>query len=118
MKKLVQTKGLWVKFPVYGILFCLFNPGLSMAAPLDPNDNWDETGRIVHFSNTTFTKGIVAAVEVRGTVVDNNGDPIPGVTVSVSGTSTGTATDLEGKYSLSVPEGSTLVFSFIGFETQ
>ncbi|MEX2335775.1 MAG: TonB-dependent receptor, partial [Fulvivirga sp.] len=47
-----------------------------------------------------------------------NGEPIPGVTVSVPGTAIGTATDLDGKYALSVPEGSTLVFSFIGFETQ
>lgn len=54
---------------------------------------------------------------VTGTVRDSDGQPIPGVTVSVIGTTTGTVTDLEGKYSLSVPEGSTLVFSFIGFET-
>src|SRR5690606_24486145 len=57
-------------------------------------------------------------VTVSGTVTDQNGDPLPGVTVSVPGTTIGTATDLDGGYSLSVPEGSTLVFSFIGFETQ
>lgn len=57
-------------------------------------------------------------VVVTGTVVDSDGVPIPGVTVSVIGTTTGTATDIDGNYSLSVPEGSTLVFSFIGFETQ
>ncbi|HLU90696.1 MAG TPA: TonB-dependent receptor [Cyclobacteriaceae bacterium] len=55
---------------------------------------------------------------VRGKVLDQDGEPIPGVTVSVPGTSIGTATDLDGEYSLTVPEGSTLVFSFIGFETQ
>src|SRR5690606_18053050 len=57
-------------------------------------------------------------VPVSGTVTDASGQPIPGVTVSVAGTTVGTATDLDGKYSLSVPAGSTLVFSFIGFETQ
>src|SRR5690606_38818518 len=57
-------------------------------------------------------------VTVKGTVVDQNGDPIPGVTVSIPGTSIGTATDLDGGYTLSVPEGSTLVFSFIGYMTQ
>src|SRR5690554_1101758 len=57
-------------------------------------------------------------VTVSGTVTDENWEPIPGVTVSVPGTSAGTATDLDGRYTLSVPEGSTLVFSFIGFVTQ
>ena len=51
-------------------------------------------------------------ITINGTVTDENGEPIPGVTVSVPGTSIGTATDLEGKYSLPVPEESTLVFSF------
>ncbi|HLU90120.1 MAG TPA: SusC/RagA family TonB-linked outer membrane protein, partial [Cyclobacteriaceae bacterium] len=57
-------------------------------------------------------------VVIRGTVTDERGEPIPGVTVSMSGTGIGTATDMDGWYSLSVPEGATLVFSFIGFETQ
>src|SRR5690606_12844269 len=57
-------------------------------------------------------------VTIRGTVTDQNGSPIPGVTVSVPGTNIGTATDLDGKYTLSVPDGATLAFSFIGFETQ
>lgn len=59
-----------------------------------------------------------ADVTVEGTVVDQNGEPIPGVTVSVPGSGLGTTTDLEGKYTLLVPEASTLVFSFIGFESQ
>src|SRR5690554_131325 len=58
------------------------------------------------------------SIVVSGTVTSEDGVGIPGVTVSLSGTSIGTATDLEGKYSLSVPEGSTLVYSFIGFATQ
>ncbi|MEX2566248.1 MAG: TonB-dependent receptor [Cyclobacteriaceae bacterium] len=57
-------------------------------------------------------------VTIRGTVTDEAGLPIPGVTVSVPGTAVGTATDLEGKYSITVPEGATLVFSFIGFQTK
>jgi len=61
---------------------------------------------------------IIVDVTVSGTVIDSKGQPIPGVTVSVPGTSIGTATDLDGKYSISVPEGTTLVFSFIGFESQ
>src|SRR5690606_15730319 len=65
-------------------------------------------------SRMSFSEEVV----VTGTVVDAQGQPIPGVTVSVSGTTTGTATDMDGEYRLSVPERATLVFSFIGFETQ
>src|SRR5690606_34666436 len=55
---------------------------------------------------------------ISGTVTDQNGEPLPGVTVSVEGTTIGTATDIDGKYTLEVPDGATLVFSFIGFQTQ
>ncbi len=57
-------------------------------------------------------------VTVTGTVRDEAGEPIPGVTVSVPGTTMGTATDLSGEYALTVPEGSDLVFSFIGYVSQ
>jgi len=52
---------------------------------------------------------------VRGQVTDESKEPIPGTTVIVKGTTTGTTTDLDGNYNISVPENSTLVFSFIGF---
>ena len=57
-------------------------------------------------------------IEVSGTVTDEKGIPLPGASITIAGTTIGTVTDLEGQYSLSVPEGSTMVFSFIGFETQ
>src|SRR5690606_18743129 len=48
-----------------------------------------------------------------------DGEPMPGVNVVLKGTTTGTVTDVDGNYRLSVPSGSpVLVFSFIGFETQ
>jgi len=55
-------------------------------------------------------------VSVNGQVVDKmTGEPIVGATISVLGTSTGTITDIDGNYSLKVDEGSTLLFSFIGY---
>jgi TonB-linked SusC/RagA family outer membrane protein len=50
--------------------------------------------------------------------LNHKGQPLPGVTISIPGTSIGTATDIDGKYKLTVEEGSTLLFSFIGFESQ
>src|SRR5690606_30729700 len=58
------------------------------------------------------------AIRVSGQVTDPNGEPLPGVTVSIPGTSIGTVTDIDGGYALEIPEGSTLVFSFIGYKTQ
>lgn len=55
----------------------------------------------------------------KGTVISSSDDlPIPGVNVVVKGTTNGTITDMDGNYSLNVEPGSTLVFSFIGFESQ
>jgi TonB-linked SusC/RagA family outer membrane protein len=57
-------------------------------------------------------------VTISGKVTDENGESLPGATVTVAGTTTGTVTDLDGRYSLTVPENSVLVFSFIGYENQ
>jgi TonB-linked SusC/RagA family outer membrane protein len=56
---------------------------------------------------------------VKGRVTTPDGEAIPGVTVMVKGTSTGTITDADGNYSLSsVTDNATLVFSFIGLVSQ
>ena len=56
---------------------------------------------------------------VRGTIVDaTNGSPLPGATVLVKGTTTGTVSDLNGKFSISVKPGATLVFSYVGYVSQ
>ncbi len=54
--------------------------------------------------------------EVSGTVTDNSNQPLPGVSVVVKGTATGTSTDFDGKYKLQVNNGDVLVFTFVGFE--
>lgn len=60
-----------------------------------------------------------AELTVTGTVTDEKGVALPGVTAVLKGTSIGTSTNLDGSFSLSVPDGSgTLVFSFIGYKTK
>lgn len=57
--------------------------------------------------------------EVRGIVVSSDGEPLPGVNVLVKGSTMGTVTDIDGRYSLTAPrDAQNLVFSFIGFATQ
>ncbi|WP_225444049.1 TonB-dependent receptor [Echinicola arenosa] len=75
----------------------------------------DNTISVKEHKRKSFTPAIVVEVQVSGTVTDKNGEPIPGVTVVEQGTVNGTATDLDGKYTLSVEEGSSLVYSFVGF---
>ncbi|MCR5579217.1 MAG: TonB-dependent receptor [Prevotella sp.] len=59
-----------------------------------------------------------AQTEISGTVVDATGETIIGATVMVKGTSNGTITDFDGNFKIKVEAGKTLVFSYIGFETQ
>ncbi len=56
---------------------------------------------------------------VSGKVVDASGVPLPGVTVAVKGTTQGTITDMDGKYTLTgIPDKAVLVFSFVGMKTE
>ena len=55
---------------------------------------------------------------VTGTVLDDSGFPLTGASVLVEGTTTGTTTDIDGKYSISVDKGNVLLFDFIGFDPQ
>ncbi|MDO5664742.1 MAG: SusC/RagA family TonB-linked outer membrane protein [Bacteroidia bacterium] len=67
-----------------------------------------------------ITIGIAnAQTRVSGTVVDETGEPVIGATIQVKGRqAVGTATDIDGKFTLSVPANSTLVVSYVGMTTQ
>jgi TonB-linked SusC/RagA family outer membrane protein len=54
-------------------------------------------------------------ITVKGKIVDENGEPLPGAAIVEKGTTNGTITDNDGNFSLSVPSDATLVVSFIGF---
>ncbi|WP_299547780.1 TonB-dependent receptor [Seonamhaeicola sp.] len=55
---------------------------------------------------------------VTGKVTDASGVPLPGVSVLLKDSTTGTTSDFDGNYSIEVPKGGTLVFSYVGFVTQ
>ena len=58
-------------------------------------------------------------INIRGTVVDEQGTPLPGVTVKIKGTNKGVNTDVSGNYTINVPDqNAVLVFSFIGYGTK
>ena len=61
---------------------------------------------------------ITAQTQVRGVVLDEAGETVIGATIQVKGTSQGTVTDFDGNFVLSVPENATLVFSYVGMNTQ
>lgn len=56
-------------------------------------------------------------IQVKGTVIDANGDPVPFASIQLKGTKTGTSTDENGNYTLSAPKNGTLIFSSIGYQT-
>src|SRR5699024_3017969 len=67
-----------------------------------------------------FSLGIVVVAQERdisGTVIDSDNLPVPGVHVTVKGTSNGTSTNFDGEYFLKVSEGDVLIFSYQGFKT-
>ncbi len=55
---------------------------------------------------------------VTGQVIDDQGEGLPGVNILIAGTQQGTVSDFDGKYTIEVPEGGALTFSFIGFLDQ
>jgi TonB family protein len=61
---------------------------------------------------------VAAEKEARGTVVDEDGKPLEGVRIIVSGTTTGVTTDAKGRFSISkIPDGSSLIFSRAGYKS-
>ena len=57
-------------------------------------------------------------ITVKGQVTDEAGNPLPGASVVVKGTTNGTITDMDGNFSLNVPEDAILEFSFVGYISQ
>lgn len=56
-------------------------------------------------------------IAITGKVTDENGEPLPGATISVKGTSIGTVSDVDGNFNLNVPENAVLSVSYVGYQT-
>lgn len=65
-----------------------------------------------------YLQPLMAQVQIKGTVVDDQSIPLPGVSVQVKGTFRGTMTDVDGNYSISALPSDTLVFSMVGMTTR
>src|SRR5689334_4962488 len=83
-------------------LYCLFLTGYSYGAP-DPGGKRGVLAASVS-SSMLPKKGQRVEITVTGQVKDDKGEGLPGVSVLLKGTTTGTATDAQGKYSLRVPD--------------
>jgi len=70
---------------------------------------------VLAFSSTVMAQ---EKVSVKGTILDTDGLAIPGVSVVWKGTTIGTISDVDGNFYIEIPKGQTLVFSFIGMESQ
>ncbi|MAN87439.1 MAG: hypothetical protein CL555_11570 [Algoriphagus sp.] len=92
------------------------NPNQRGVAP--QIDRWDlNYARLTVFQprNTQPFNGTISGVAVSA----SDGQPIPGVSVLVKGSTVGTSTDLDGRYSLTIPpRAGSLLFSFVGFQSQ
>ena len=65
-----------------------------------------------------FSLAQAQTIKVNGRVTDDLNEPMIGVSIFEKGTTNGVITDMDGNYSLSVKEGATIVYSYIGYLTQ
>lgn len=81
--------------------------------------NRDNNTITVRKSNksTSIQQETKANKKISGTVTDETGDPLFGVTVSVKGTTTAVSTDIDGKYTLEVPDNAIVQFTYLGMKT-
>ena len=76
-------------------------------------------GRQIILTNLDENNRLLQQGDVSGSVVDVNNLPLPGVSIIIKGTTTGTITDMDGRYQISnLPNDAVLIFSFIGMKTQ
>jgi TonB-linked SusC/RagA family outer membrane protein len=98
-------------FPFAGIAYGNIDPG--------SNDLAVKAGAVIQNSAINNQIADLQQGRITGTVTDEEGNPMPGVNIQVEGTTIGSISDIDGKYSINTSaENAVLVFSFIGYNTQ
>ncbi|MCK8495323.1 TonB-dependent receptor [Spirosoma sp. RP8] len=112
LSRLLTSQNLTVKQVKKGVFIV---KSVKQAELKTPSSALTPTG----FQSQLSNAGQTLAVTIRGRVTGEDGQAIPGVSILLKGTNTGTVTNTDGDYSLTVPDANgTLVFSFIGYSTQ
>lgn len=85
----------------------------------DTKLGFEVKGNIIVIKPKTVVANQEKSISIEGVVTDDSGNPLPGVSVVLKGTTMGVTTDINGKFNLEIPEkGMVLVFSFIGMKSQ
>lgn len=82
--------------------------------------NYEIVGTEIVLKRVKQEQQVIAMKKITGKVTDEQGNPLPGVTVVIAGTNVGATTDAEGKYTIRCPQTEDLVlrFSFVGMKTE
>jgi TonB-linked SusC/RagA family outer membrane protein len=103
------------------ILFGLYSPAQGQLSP-QSTDLAQASSAPLALKQGIYSSPAPAAITITGRVTDaQKGEGLPGVSVLIKGTTIGTSTDVEGRYSLTAPDGSgtgTLVFSYVGYTSR
>ncbi|MEM1138105.1 MAG: SusC/RagA family TonB-linked outer membrane protein, partial [Bacteroidota bacterium] len=114
--KLKLLRKIWhmSKLGVYGILLQMVLTEVLYASP----DNILSRPKIDRSRISEMIGSMPAQVTINGVVGDENGEPLPGVSILLKGTSSGTTTDFNGNYTIRANAGDILQFSYISYVTQ
>ena len=105
------------------VMIPLVSAGMSVAGTVETvstTKNVTSSVRLETLANNAVYANRLNTVDrtVKGKVTDGSGEGLPGVSVMVKGTTSGAATNFDGTFELNVPDGATLVFSFVGYVPQ
>lgn len=101
-----RVKLMWALPAIALLLFAFAEPDYK----IDDMQKNNNSTALIDFSGQ---KSII----LKGTVLDEDGDPLPGTSIVIKGSTIGTVSDLDGTFQLDVPESSSLVLSFVGMKT-